>query len=101
MVYGIGFMALDQSAIVVQVPDFGDRFWVYSAYDTRTDEFSQLGKMYGNKPGFYLMVGPNWTGETPKGITKVFRATTNRAIRLNEVNVLLVRSKYSTPDTSL
>jgi hypothetical protein len=61
----------------VQVPDFGDRFWVYSAYDTRTDEFSQLGKMYGNKPGFYLLVGPNWTGETPKGITKVFRATTN------------------------
>jgi hypothetical protein len=77
VVYGIGFMALDQSAIVVQVPDFGDRFWVYSAYDTRTDEFSQLGKMYGNKPGFYLMVGRNWTGETPKGITKVFRATTN------------------------
>jgi hypothetical protein len=47
VVYGIGFMALDRSAVVVQVPDFGDRFWVYSAYDTRTDEFSQLGKMYG------------------------------------------------------
>jgi hypothetical protein len=77
VVYGIGWLALDRSAVVVQVPDFGDRFWVYSAYDTRTDEFSQLGKMYGNKPGFYLLVGPNWTGETPKGITKVFRATTN------------------------
>jgi hypothetical protein len=33
--------------------------------------------MYGTTPGFYLLVGPNWHGDVPKGITKVFRSPTN------------------------
>src|SRR5262245_17089381 len=33
--------------------------------------------MYGTTPGFYLLVGPNWNGDVPRGITKVFRASTN------------------------
>jgi hypothetical protein len=75
--YGIGSIALDISPVVVQVPDFGSRFWVYQIVDLRTDSFAQLGKMYGTTPGFYLLVGPNWHGEIPKGITKVFRSTSN------------------------
>ena len=68
VVYGFGFLDnLDNEPIVFQVPDFGDRFWVYALYDARTDEFSQIGKQYGTKPGFYMVVGPNWKGETPSG----------------------------------
>ena len=77
VVYGAGSLALDLSPVVVQVPDFGDRFWVYQMVDLRTDSFVQLGKMYGTRPGFYLLVGPNWRGDVPKGITKVFRSPTN------------------------
>jgi hypothetical protein len=77
VVYGAGALALDQSPAVIQVPDFGDRFWVYQIVDLRTDSFADLGKMYGTTPGFYLLVGPDWKGEVPRGITKVFRATTN------------------------
>lgn len=77
VVYGAGALALDLSPVVIQVPDFGDRFWVYQAVDLRTDGFVQLGKMYGTTPGFYLLVGPGWQGEVPKGITRVFRSTTN------------------------
>ena len=77
VVYGVGALALDISPVVIQVPDFGDRFWVYQVVDLRTDSFVQLGKMYGTTPGFYLLVGPNWKGDVPKGITKVFRASTN------------------------
>jgi hypothetical protein len=79
VVYGAGFFALDKEPIVIQVPDFGDRFWVYALYDARTDEFSELGKAYGTKPGFYLMVGPDWKGQTPAGITAVFRSSTSLA----------------------
>ena len=79
VVYGAGFFALDKEPIVFQVPDFGDRFWVYALYDARTDEFSEIGKQYGTKPGFYLMVGPNWKGETPAGITAVVRSSTSLA----------------------
>jgi hypothetical protein len=77
VVYGAGFLALDQSPVVVQVPDFGDRFWVYQVVDTRTDSFVQIGKMYATTPGFYLLVGPDWRGEVPKGITKVFHSPTS------------------------
>lgn len=77
VVYGAGTLALDIEPAVVQVPDFGDRFWVYQMVDLRTDSFVQLGKMYATTPGFYLLVGPNWKGDVPKGITKVFRSPTN------------------------
>jgi hypothetical protein len=33
--------------------------------------------MYGTTPGFYLLVGPNWRGEVPEGISAVFRSPTN------------------------
>jgi hypothetical protein len=76
VVYGGGPLALDLSPVVIQVPDFGDRFWVYQIVDSRTDSFASLGKMYASQPGFYLFVGPDWKGDVPKGITKVFRSST-------------------------
>jgi len=76
VVYGAGFSALEKEPTVFQVTDFGDRFWVYALYDARTDEFAEIGKPYGTKPGFYMIVGPNWKGETPKGITAVVRSST-------------------------
>lgn len=76
VVYGAGFSALEKEPTVFQVPDFGDRFWVYALYDARTDEFAEIGKPYGTKPGFYMIVGPNWKGKTPKGITAVLRSST-------------------------
>ena len=76
VVYGSGFFALDKEPIVFQVPDFGDRFWVYALYDARTDEFSEIGKQYGTKPGFYMIVGPDWKSGTPAGITAVVRSST-------------------------
>jgi hypothetical protein len=36
--------------------------------------------MYGTKPGFYLLIGPDWHGEVPKGITHVFRSSSNTGI---------------------
>lgn len=77
VVYGAGSIGLDVEPAVIQVPDFGDRFWVYQVVDLRTDAFADLGAMYGSKPGFYLLVGPDWKGQVPKGITGVFRSKTN------------------------
>ena len=85
VVYGLGFFSLDEEPVVLQVPDFGDRFWVYPLYDGRTDEFSAIGRAYGTKPGFYLMVGPDWTGRTPSGITAVVRSSTSTARAMRSV----------------
>jgi hypothetical protein len=76
VVYGLGYFAPDDEPVVLQVPDFGDRFWVFALYDARSDQFGELGKPYGTKPGFYLLVGPNWESEVPEGITAVIRSST-------------------------
>jgi len=76
VVYGLGFFSLDEEPVVIQVPDFGSRFWVYALYDARTDQFGHVGKPYGTKPGFYLLAGPNWHGDKPAGITEIVRCPT-------------------------
>jgi hypothetical protein len=76
VVYGLGYFSLDAEPVIAQVPDFGDRFWVYALYDARTDQFGELGKPYNTKPGFYLLAGPNWDGEKPDGVEAVVRSTT-------------------------
>ncbi|ESU27114.1 hypothetical protein FLJC2902T_22220 [Flavobacterium limnosediminis JC2902] len=76
VVYGAGPLDLRKEPVVIQVPDFGDRFWVYQMADQRTDGFAKLGKMYNSKPGFYLFVGSDWNGKIPDGITGVFKCST-------------------------
>jgi hypothetical protein len=80
VVYGFGLLDFSREPAVIQVPDFGDRFWVYQVVDQRTDSFAQLGKMYGTKPGFYLLAGPDWEGSVPSGILEVFRARTTLGV---------------------
>lgn len=78
--YGLGYFSLNEDPVVIQVPDFGDRFWIYALYDARTDQFGELGKQYGTKPGFYLIVGPNWDDDVPEGITAVLQSPTEYAM---------------------
>ena len=76
VVYGAGFTDLDKEPTVFQVPEFGDRFFVYALYDQRTDEIAQIGKQYGTKPGFYMIAGEKWKGDVPEGINAVVRSST-------------------------
>jgi hypothetical protein len=79
VVYGACFMLLDKGPVVVQVPDFGNRFWVVQMGNQRTDGIGGLGSMYGSKSGFYLIAKQGWKGELPKGISKVFYSATSVA----------------------
>jgi hypothetical protein len=76
VVYGQCIADFSRGPVILQVPDFGGRFWVYQAVDQRTDSFASLGSMYGTKPGFYLLAGADWKGTAPEGITAVFRCST-------------------------
>ena len=76
-VYGAGYQRVNKQAVIVQVPDFGDRFYTYQIVDARTNTFAQIGKQYGTKPGFYLVVGPEWTGDVPAGVNAVIRSPTD------------------------
>ncbi|MGB7790398.1 MAG: DUF1254 domain-containing protein, partial [Terrimicrobiaceae bacterium] len=43
VVYGLGFLSMGKEPVVMQVPDFGNRFWTLPIYDGRTDQISELG----------------------------------------------------------
>ena len=76
VIYGFGMFDLADDAVVVQVPEFGRRFWLYQLGDQRTDSFAEVGSIYGTLPGNYLVVGPDWRGDVPPGIAGVFQCPT-------------------------
>jgi len=87
VIYGFGMFDLADDAVVIQVPDFGDRFWLYQLGDHRTDAFAEVGRMHDTKPGCYLIVGPDWEGDVPAGIEAVFRCPTRYGYCLPRVHV--------------
>jgi hypothetical protein len=84
-VYGSGYQHVDTQPVVIQVPDFGKRFYIYQITDARTSSFGQIGKQYGTKPGFYAIVGSNWNGTIPSGITGVIHSPTDLVLILPRV----------------
>jgi hypothetical protein len=79
VVYGFGIIDAERGPSVVQVPDFGDRFWLYQGVDQRTDSFVRMGAMYQTRPGLYLLAPVSWGGAVPDGIAGVFRFGTRIA----------------------
>jgi hypothetical protein len=84
-VYGAGYQHVDTIPVVVQVPDFGNRFFVYQIAEARTNAFGNIGKQYSTKPGFYAIVGPKSKGTIPSGITEVFHSPTDLVVVLPRI----------------
>lgn len=64
--------------LVITVPAIEkERYFVVQLIDYYTQNFDYIGtRTTGNGGGTFLLAGPNWKGETPKGIDKVFRSET-------------------------
>ena len=85
VVYGFGIIDARRGPSVVQVPDFGGRFWMYQVVDQRTDSFVRLGSMHGTKPGLYLIAPASWEDQIPARIAGVFRFDTRIAVCIPRV----------------
>ncbi|WP_432890569.1 DUF1214 domain-containing protein [Kribbella sp. CA-245084] len=83
--YGFGVLDAQLGPAVIQVPDFGDRFWVYQVVDQRTDSFVELGAMYGTEPGLYLLAPSTWDGKVPDEIRRVFHFDTRVGVVIPRV----------------
>jgi hypothetical protein len=54
-----------------------NRYYSVQLIDGNTYNYGYIGsRATGSEPGNYLVVGPDWKGETPAGIKKVFFSTT-------------------------
>ncbi|TCU20187.1 DUF1254 domain-containing protein [Rhizobium sullae] len=76
--YSILWLDLRAEPMVISVPAIEkDRYYSVQLIDNNTYNYGYIGsRTTGTEPGDYLVVGPDWKGETPAGIKKVFQSTT-------------------------
>jgi hypothetical protein len=76
--YSFVGMDLRAEPMVLTVPPIEkERYFSVQLIDAYTFNFDYIGsRATGNGGGSYLVAGPNWKGETPKEVKKVFRSET-------------------------
>lgn len=76
--YSLAFVDLTPSPVVLTVPPNPERrYYTLQICDMYSDTVGYIGiRATNNVPGDYLLAGPSWSGETPKGVQKVIRSTT-------------------------
>jgi hypothetical protein len=76
--YSFAGLDLRAEPFVLTVPPIEkDRYFSVQLIDWYTLNFDYVGsRATGNDGGSFLVAGPGWKGETPKGVAKVFRSET-------------------------
>jgi hypothetical protein len=76
--YSFVGMDLRSEPMVLTVPPIEkERYFSVQLIDAYTFNFDYIGsRTTGNEGGSYMLAGPNWKGETPKGVKKVFPSET-------------------------
>jgi hypothetical protein len=80
--YSFLWMDLRAEPMVLSVPAVEKRrYYAVQLEDGNTFNFGYIGsRATGNDAGDYMVAGPDWKGETPPGIKKVFNSTTQFAL---------------------
>ena len=82
--YSFVWLDLRAEPYVLSVPVVDkERYYSVQLTDGNTFNYGYIGsRATGNDAGDYLVVGPDWKGETPAGIRKVFRSSTPFSIAI-------------------
>jgi hypothetical protein len=69
----VGWLDLSKGAQVLRVPDMAGRYYSVQLTDpSKNINFAYVGKRAtGTLAGDYLIVGPNWKGQVPDGMTLI------------------------------
>jgi len=91
--YSMIGMDLRAEPIVLTVPQIEKaRYFSIQFIDLYTHNFGYIGsRATGNDGGDFLIAGPGWQGETPKGVKKVIRSET-------ELVLAVYRTQLFSPD---
>ncbi|MEZ5453624.1 MAG: DUF1254 domain-containing protein [Thiothrix sp.] len=91
--YSKVWLDLRTEPMVISVPDVpGERYYSVQMIDGNTYNYGYIGsRATGNAAGHYLVVEPDWNGDTPAGIQQVFHSTT-------PFSLVLFRTQLFDPD---
>jgi hypothetical protein len=74
--YCIAWMDLKNGPLVLKVPPIPDRYYTFEFLDGYTNDYAYVGqRASGSSGGTYLIAGPEWKGEVPSGMTKIWSPT--------------------------
>jgi hypothetical protein len=82
--YSIPWLDLRAEPMVISVPAVEkDRYYAVQLIDGNTYNYGYIGtRATGSDAGDYLVAGPDWKGEKPPGIKKVFTSSTPFSLAL-------------------
>lgn len=82
--YSLMFMDLRAEPMVLSVPPVEKRrYYSVQLVDGNTFNYGYIGsRATGNGAGSYMVVGPDWNGTVPPGISKVFRSSTQFSVAI-------------------
>lgn len=74
--YCQAWMDLTKEPLVLKVPSVQDRYISFQFLDAYTNDYTYLGtRASGGSEGTYLIAGPNWDGQVPQDMTKIWSPT--------------------------
>jgi hypothetical protein len=76
-IYSIAQVDVSGGPVLLRVPDTAGRYYVLQFVDAWTNNFAYVGRRAtGTATGAFLLVPPEWQGETPAGIREIEFPTT-------------------------
>jgi len=88
--YSMAGLDLRTEPMLLTVPKIEEnRYFSFQLVDLYTHNFDYIGsRTTGNDGGVFMIAGPNWKGEIPKSITKVFHAETEFIVVIGRTQLL-------------
>lgn len=82
--YSMLWMDLRAEPMVLSMPEIEKRrYYSVQLVDLYTFNYGYIGsRATSNQAGHYLIAGPNWKGETPPGVSTVFRSETDFSLAI-------------------
>jgi hypothetical protein len=91
--YSLAWLDLRAEPVVLSLPAVDPkRYYSVQLCDGNTYNYGYIGtRATGSEAGDYMVVGPDWKGETPAGIKKVFQSST-------QLSLAIYRTQLFNPD---
>ncbi|MFT5699174.1 MAG: hypothetical protein ACI8ZB_002031 [Desulforhopalus sp.] len=88
--YCMSWADLRAEPLVFTIPEIEkERFYEVQLVDLFTHNFNYISTIAtGNVPGTYLLTGPDWKGQVPKGITKVIPSETQLFFSIHRTQLI-------------
>ena len=88
---------LKKEPVVLVVPPVSDRYSTFQFVDAYTNDYAYLGqRASGTTGGTYLITGPDWNGQVPEDMTKIWTPTNLAWL----VNRILVKGPADVPNVN-